>query len=130
MLDGLPGRVPGELIVFTSDKGRNADVICSSPAQLLVVHILAQEEFFSGSLSHHELLCPFRMRDSNRMLLWVLHTCMEGYMNIHGHMCGEGRDNLQYCSSALCFESGSLFGLGCADSGRLTGQDPQRSQEL
>lgn len=47
-----------------------------------------------------------------------------------GTCVGSAGDNLQWCSSALCFESGSLFGLGLADSFRLTGQDPQRSQEL
>lgn len=51
------------------------------------------------------------------------------YGKVHEHTwVGSAGDNLQCCSSALCFESGSLFGLGLADSVRLTGQDPQRSQ--
>lgn len=48
MLDGLPHPVPVEHIVFIRDKGRNADVIRTSLAQLLLVRILGQEEFLGG----------------------------------------------------------------------------------
>lgn len=91
MLDGLPGPVPMEHIVFISDNGRNADVICASLAQFGGgAHFGTGGMFFGESVTSWAAV-PLRKRDSKRTLLWVLHTCMEGYMNIHGYMCGEGR---------------------------------------
>lgn len=90
MLDGLPGPVPVEHIVFIRDKGRTADVIRTSLNQLLLVLILGQEESLGGV--RHIMSCCAHQNEVFKENTAVGAAHMYGRVREHTwYVCGESR---------------------------------------